>query len=75
MGWRLPTIEELETMVDKLQADPSIDSIALPSTPATRFWSSSPLAGSPSHAWAVYLDSGQAYSFDVSNVSSVHCVR
>jgi hypothetical protein len=72
-GWRLPTVEELKTIVDKSRANPAIDSTAFPSTPADRFWSSSPF--SPSHAWAVYFDSGQAYSFDVSMAGNVRCVR
>ena len=74
-GWRLPTIEELKTIVDDTRDKPSIDVAAFPSTPADRFWSSSPVAGSPSNAWAVYFDHGEAYSFDVSLTGYVRCVR
>ena len=74
-GWRLPTLEELRTIVDPTQANPSIDSTVFPSTPADRFWSSSPVAPAPSNAWAVFFDSGQAYSLDVSLTSYVRCVR
>ncbi len=74
-GWRVPTVEELRTIVDPTQGNPSIDSTIFPSTPADRFWSSSPVARSPSNAWAVFFDSGQAYSFDVSLKSCVRCVR
>ncbi|MDO9041703.1 MAG: restriction endonuclease [Desulfocapsaceae bacterium] len=40
-GWRLPNIDELKTLIDKSQGDPSIDSKAFPETPRLRFWSSS----------------------------------
>jgi hypothetical protein len=44
-------------------------------TPTDRFWSSSPVARSPSNVSAVFFDSGQAYSFAPSLTSYVRCVR
>jgi len=74
-GWRLPTIKELQTIVDDSQANPSIDTTAFPSTPANWFWSSSPLVGSSSNAWLVYFDYGFTYLNFVSNTNYVRCVR
>jgi formylglycine-generating enzyme required for sulfatase activity len=74
-GWRLPTSKELQTIVDYSQSNPSIDPTAFPATPATYFWSSSPLAGSPSSAWFVYFSSGITGFFDVTSSTDVRCVR
>jgi hypothetical protein len=74
-GWRLPTIKELQTIVDESQTNPSIDTTAFPSTPAQSFWSSSPLAGSSSNAWLVDFSFGYTNNNDVSSASLVRCVR
>jgi hypothetical protein len=73
--WRLPSIIELESIVDYGQYNPSIDPTYFPSTPPASFWSSSPLAGSSSYAWLVLFDFGDANSTDVSNTYHVRCVR
>jgi Protein of unknown function (DUF1566) len=76
-GWRLPTLKELQTIVDYTQAtDPKIDSTAFPSTPSDTFWSSSPAAGAPSHAWLVDFFRGSTDDGgDVSVGNYVRCVR
>ena len=74
-GWRLPTIKELQTIVDDSQTNPSIDTTAFPSTPADVFWSSSPLAGSSSYAWYVYFYLGYTDYGDVFGAVNVRCVR
>jgi Protein of unknown function (DUF1566) len=74
-GWRLPTLKELQTIVDYSQSNPSIDSTAFPSTPVASFWSSSPLAGSSSLAWYVSFVLGDTDSFGISNTNNVRCVR
>jgi hypothetical protein len=74
-GWRLPTVKELQTIVDDSQTDPAIDTKAFPSTPTDYFWSSSPAAGSPSDAWFVHFFAGMTSSFDVPDACRVRCVR
>jgi hypothetical protein len=76
-GWRLPTIKELQSIVDLSQtAAPYIDPTAFPSTPSNYFWSSSPLAGSSSDAWNVSFGNGATYGTAVSgSYSYVRCVR
>jgi hypothetical protein len=72
-GWRLPTIKELQTIVDDSRTNPSIDPTAFPSTPATYFWSSTPRASS--EALIVSFDFGYTSHHDVSKTNQVRCVR
>ncbi|HVZ87004.1 MAG TPA: DUF1566 domain-containing protein [Polyangia bacterium] len=81
-GWRLPTMKELQTIVDERLTWPKIDPIAFPGTPgpapgapAPDFWSSSLLAGSPSKAWFVDFQDGYSSYVDVTNVYYVRCVH
>ena len=55
--WRLPTIDELETLRDRTRHDPAADpELGLQSA---YYWSSTPLASSPSVvAWGVNFGSG-----------------
>jgi hypothetical protein len=76
-GWRLPTTKELVSIIDHSQTTaPYIDLSAFPSTPSDYFWSSTPLAGFPSYAWAVVFAGG---GFPVNDVISstyyARCVR
>jgi hypothetical protein len=77
-GWRLPTLKELQSLVDYSQSTaPMIDPNAFPSTPATSFWSASRLAGSPSNAWSVNFSGGGSGYGDVGcgYCDRVRCVR
>ncbi|MEB4592625.1 DUF1566 domain-containing protein [Candidatus Thiothrix sp. Deng01] len=53
--WRMPTIDELKTLVDKKQ-HPAINQTAFPNTPARWYWSST--EKDASGAWVVYFGSG-----------------
>jgi hypothetical protein len=75
-GWRLPTIKELQTIVDDSRSSASIDPIAFPATPQAPFWSSSTMAGSSSIAWIVTFSYGNpSPSGFVSYPLNVRCVR
>ncbi|MGR0480449.1 MAG: caspase, EACC1-associated type [Candidatus Electronema sp. V4] len=51
--WRLPTIDELKTLVQGSK-EPTINQQAFPNTKATLFWSGSPYAGNSAYAsWYV----------------------
>ncbi len=76
-GWRLPTIQELQTLVDESKISPSIDETAFPSTPSAHFWSSSASAGFAGYAWYVDFAGGDVSlsMSDASNDLAVRCVR
>jgi len=67
-GWHLPTIKELQTVVDRRQANPCVDSdvfsLAETTSPAI-FWSSSTTSGANGmKARGVYFDRGNTFSID-----------
>lgn len=73
--WRLPSVIELVSIVDLGQSSPSINGTYFPNTPGNSFWSSSPVAGSPSYAWGVDFYYGDTGYVDVSSTANVRCVR
>ncbi len=58
--WRVPTISELQSLVDLKKTNPSINKSLFPNPPANWFWSSSPNASNGSNAW--FVDFGYGYS-------------
>jgi len=73
--WRLPTIKELQTLVDDRAYNPAIDATAFPATPATNFWSSSPYASNATDAWVVMFYGGYTSYGAVAGRNRVRCVR
>lgn len=79
-GWRLPTKDELLSIVDASfgvrREDPLIDPTAFPNTPSAAFWSSSssPYVGT-GFAWAVHFNDGSSTSEPPSSTYRVRCVR
>ena len=76
-GWRVPTIKELQTLVDFSQPATAalIDATAFPATASDSFWSSTPLTGSASMAWDVNFILGNAANEAVTSPLYVRCVR
>jgi hypothetical protein len=72
--WRLPTIDELKTLVVKGQ-EPTIDQQAFPNTPSWFFWSGSPVAVDASNAWIVGFNYGYADYYFRNNGGHVRLVR
>ena len=76
MVWRLPTVKELQSLVDiRAVSPPAIDTVAFPNTPANYFWSSSPYAANTSFAWVVDFNGGDTTTNNVPPSYQVRCVR
>jgi hypothetical protein len=73
-GWRVPTINEIKTIVDE-STNPSIDGSAFPMTPSEYFWSSSVVVEDPSRAWTCFFSNGSTYSFTQTTPRFIRCVR
>lgn len=70
--WRVPTVEELASLVDRSRRDPSS---AFPDMPSAAFWSSSPCVGNSAFAWIVGFSYGLVNFSHRSNYSAVRLVR
>jgi len=72
--WRLPSIEELQSLVDDSRSAPALDTDAFPQTPAHGwFWSASRVAGASDNRWALAVEDGST-GHDVQS-GYVRCVR
>lgn len=74
--WRLPTIQELLSLVDYTRHDPAIDTDKFPDTKSNFYWSSSPGASSPAdYAWIVNFYYGHAVCGHRDGTAFVRAVR
>jgi hypothetical protein len=55
--WRLPVVEELESIVDYGRNNPSIDS-TFKNVENTWYWSSTSFSGATNGSWVVYFGGG-----------------
>jgi hypothetical protein len=83
--WRLPTINELKSLVNYGSADSAqwLDSKGFVNVKSTFYWSSTTYLGNPSYAWAIKTYSGMEarankykryYIFPVRNISTGHFI-
>jgi hypothetical protein len=73
--WRLPSMKELQTIVDFARHMPAMDPKAFPGAPMEQYWTSTPLARSPSDAWYVSFRMGAVNTVGHDSPSFVRCVR
>ncbi len=73
-GWREPSIQELETLVDSSRTSVLIDTATFPGTPGTLFWSSSPQVLDVTMGWSLDFAFGYAYRPQTAALR-VRCVR
>ncbi len=80
-AWRVPNLNEIKSIVDLTQTNPTIDHIAFPSTPGQNFWSSTAMAwplGSVTpnpYVWQVDFLSGGAILVSPTFLYSTRLVR
>jgi hypothetical protein len=74
--WRVPTIDELKTLIDKNKGTLGnyIDADIFPKN-GRCFWSSSPYADNSSYAWSVNFSGGGSYGYSKNGGYSVRLVR
>ena len=73
--WRLPNVNELESIVEERCVSPALNAEAFPSTPGEFFWTSSPYAGQASGAWSVDFGYGTVTASDKTAKIYVRLVR
>ena len=76
--WRVPTPQELLTIVDNSKYKPATNTTYFPKTPSSDdaiFWSSSTQVNDTSKAWELVISSGKATYYYKTNSDYVRCVR
>jgi hypothetical protein len=73
--WRLPTVEELETVVEHCREAPAINTTIFPDTPWAGFWTSSDGNDDPEYAWFVGFYRGLSFEYSRSASYRVRPVR
>jgi hypothetical protein len=75
-GWRLPTVQELLSIVDYTRYRPAIDVERFPDTKSGAYWSSTPVAWASRAAWFVDFSYGVSSDFSRDyNYAFVRAVR
>ncbi len=72
--WRLPTVKELQSIVDINRTDPAIKPI-FSMTSSWAYWSANAVTAYPERAWAVYFYTGHTAYYTKSYYYHVRCVR
>lgn len=70
--WRLPTIQELLSVVDSTKCNLAT---SLKSSKTQYYWVNSPNASDPSYAWCVFYDFRYGNYYNKNNSAYVKCVR
>lgn len=71
--WRLPSVTELLSVMDKSRAYPSIDTSFFPVAVSDPYWTSTTIIGQPENAWYIYFSMGLL--LHTTKIGSNHYVR
>jgi hypothetical protein len=75
-GWRVPTMKELESLVDVRGHNPAMDTTAFPGAQTQIYWSSTPLANGTQNTLIVdFLDGSTGYKNNTLTGYMVRCVH
>ena len=74
-GWRLPTVDELQLIVDRTKCRPAANTEIFPDTKNDWYWTNSKCAWNDAARWVVYFDFGYVIGFHMSNFACVRAVR
>lgn len=58
-GWRMPTVQELRTLLARHCTDPAINTEVFPNAPSWFFWSDTEYKENPDYAWQVDFNTGE----------------
>ncbi len=72
LNWRVPTIDELSSLLDRTRSFPAS---GFPDMPSETFWSSLPYVGGIDLAWVVYFSYGFVSSSSCNYGYAVRLVR
>lgn len=72
-GWRLPTREELQSIVDTSSYEPAIDTNKFSYTESLAYWTSTPCAWDDNHRW--FVDFSLGYIGSIHPSTGLACVR
>jgi len=76
MGWRMPTMEELTSLVDRSQSNPALPTGHPFTNPRSyNYWSGTTVANYPGYAWYVSFANGYDGWYGKDNPNYVRCVR
>jgi len=77
IGWRLPNVKELSSIVDRNRSAPRIDSTAFPATPGEWYWSASPITrfDLTNFSWSVNFIDGSVGTLNRTSTGFMRLVR
>jgi hypothetical protein len=73
--WRVPTIDELATLVNPAGKPAAIDVDVFPGTTPRQFWSATPHESEATQAMVVYFKGGHVYKYHRNNKAHLRLVR
>jgi hypothetical protein len=74
-GWRLPSENELQTLIDESRVSSAIDPASFPDTPSDFFWTSSVVPSFSNFAWSISFQNGVTTLLDTTEPQWVRCVH